>query len=59
MEYQRFICPVCGENMPEYKDSVEDDTENETKYDKTMYHCKKDDVWVTIEVPMPSDQESS
>lgn len=34
MIYQIFKCPICEENMPQYKD--------ETEYDKTMYRCKPD-----------------
>ena len=37
--------------MPEYQDENEEDTNNDTDYDKTVYRCKQDDIWITIEVP--------
>jgi hypothetical protein len=58
MIYQVFRCPVCGEVMPQYKDEKEEDSNNDTEYDKTMYRCKTDDVWVTIEVPMPAPEQT-
>jgi hypothetical protein len=57
--YQTFRCPICGEAMPEYKDEKEDDSNNDTEYDKTMYRCKEDDVWVTIEVPVQNSDQST
>ncbi len=59
MSYQTYKCPVCGETMPEYKNEEEDDSSNDTKYDKTIYRCKADDVWVTLEEPMGDTNQTS
>lgn len=58
MQYQTFRCPICGEVMPEYHDEKEEDTANNTDYDKTQYRCKTDDVWLTIEVPITPDSQN-
>jgi predicted RNA-binding Zn-ribbon protein involved in translation (DUF1610 family) len=57
MDYQKFLCPICGENMPQYHDENEDDASTGVNYDKTVYRCKNDDVWVTIEVPIPDEPQ--
>jgi hypothetical protein len=45
--------------MPQYKDEKEDDSNNDVEYDKTLYRCREDDVWVTIEVPIQNSDLSA
>lgn len=33
------------------KDISYNPRENNKKYDRTVYHCKTDDVWVVTEIP--------
>ena len=59
MSMQTYYCPTCGAVMAEYKDEDEDDTENDTEYEKTMFRCKNCDTWVTLEVPVPDSGSGS
>ena len=46
-------CPKCGEEMMLKKNdnSFNIDVKPKEKYDRSVYWCKKDDIWVNIEVP--------
>lgn len=43
-------CPKCEHEMEVVK-RLTTCGENDRKYDKVIYVCRKDDVWVTIETP--------
>ena len=44
-------CPKCNEEMVTKGEDVSSDFKNGKKYYRTKYWCKKDDVWVSVEIP--------
>lgn len=44
-------CPKCGEEMEVVKKDESVNPDNDKKYDRSVYVCKKDDVWVRVESP--------
>lgn len=50
-------CPNCGEKMKIKKMDVSynnPDAKNKY-YKRTVYHCEKDDIWLTAEIPTKED----
>lgn len=46
-------CPVCKEQMKKVRrDSSYNPNEANKEYDRTVYKCEIDDIWITIEVPV-------
>lgn len=44
-------CPKCGEEMEVVKKDESINSKNKNKYLRTFYVCKKDDIWITSEIP--------
>lgn len=50
-------CPTCGKEMSLLKQDVSRSKIHERKvYDRRIYGCQSDDVWVTVETPQPVGQ---
>ena len=46
-------CPVCKQVMKKVRWDISynrPDAKNK-EYDRTVYQCEKDDVWITTEIP--------
>lgn len=39
------------------KEDISRDRKNEKKYDRVIYWCKKDDVWIAVETPKGGGME--
>ncbi|MCL5091120.1 MAG: hypothetical protein M1514_03865 [Patescibacteria group bacterium] len=46
-----ILCPKCNEEMEITKKDISHDFKKKKEYNRMIYICRKDDVWVTIEVP--------
>jgi len=44
-------CPKCQEEMAIIKKDISHSDKNKKKYLRTIFHCKKDDVWSNLEIP--------
>lgn len=44
-------CPKCNHEMDLMKHDTSRSRLQEKIYDRTIYGCQHDDVWVTIEIP--------
>ncbi|MBW3568906.1 hypothetical protein KY385_02130 [Candidatus Parcubacteria bacterium] len=45
-------CPVCKQAMKKVRwDISHNPNEDNKEYDRTVYQCVTDDVWVTSEIP--------
>ena len=46
-------CPKCGSKiLPKKQDfSYNFDSKPKKKYTRKIYWCKKDDIWITLEIP--------
>lgn len=44
-------CPKCGKIMELAGKDLTENTPANKHYDRVIYTCKVDDVWVTIETP--------
>lgn len=44
-------CPTCKKPMTLLRQDTSRSKLQEKNYDRTIYGCQDDDVWVTIEVP--------
>ena len=52
-------CPVCKQAMKKVRWDISynrPDAKN-TEYDRTLYQCVEDDVWVTTEIPKTDSNE--
>lgn len=48
--FQSAYCPICGTRMSVKKNEVTDNNLGK-KYDRSIFWCKEDDVWVSQEIP--------
>ena len=49
-------CPVCDQEMKMLPEDISYSPRQDNKeYIRTVYQCKTDDAWVTIELPKPSE----
>lgn len=46
-----MICPKCHKEMTKQKQDTSHDPKNAKKYDRVVYWCQQDDVWMTVEIP--------
>lgn len=46
-------CPKCSQDMEARKVDESSDPKTGKKYERTLYVCGADDVWVSVEVPSP------
>jgi hypothetical protein len=44
-------CPICDEEMQQYKEEPSISKRTNTQYKRTYYRCRKDDTWGRLEVP--------
>ncbi len=44
-------CPQCAQKMQIDRHDVSTSSNNHKEYNRTVYRCKTDDVWVTVEIP--------
>lgn len=44
-------CPKCGKEMKTQASAETENSQNGKKYDKVVFVCEPDDVWITIETP--------
>ena len=45
-------CPECKKEMVvKGRDDSFDSTKDNKKYNRTVYWCETDDVWVSVEIP--------
>lgn len=51
--YNRVMkCPVCSKDMKKVRWDISYNPDDDNKsYDRTVYQCLADDVWVTTEIP--------
>lgn len=50
--YRSMKCPVCDKEMKKVRWDISYNTNEDNKeYDRTLYQCLADDVWVTTEIP--------
>lgn len=45
-------CPTCGMDMTLKTENTSQDFRNNKKYNRFIYHCEKDDVWMNFEIPV-------
>jgi len=53
--YNQFMrCPKCDTEMVLKKkdNSFNFDVKPKKKYERSMYWCEKDDIWISIETPV-------
>lgn len=46
----RITCPVCDYDMGRESSKITRSSIGKA-YDWTRYHCKRDDVWIELEIP--------
>lgn len=45
-------CPLCNKPMKHvHADVTHNPNENNKEYDRVVYACEADDVWITTEIP--------
>lgn len=44
-------CSACNEEMILKREMETNNPDNNRKYEKKTYWCKKDDVWISVETP--------
>lgn len=44
-------CLKCGSEMKVVRQDVSSNPDNEKQYDRVVYVCEADDIWVTTEIP--------
>ena len=44
-------CIVCEKRMKIVKKDKSFDFKKKKEYSRTIYHCKKDDLWIVVEKP--------
>ena len=51
-------CPKCGEEMGAVKRDISKNFQIKPpkEYNRNVYVCKKDDVWITSEIPVDSKE---
>ncbi|GAC1365729.1 MAG: hypothetical protein NVS2B12_29370 [Ktedonobacteraceae bacterium] len=47
-----MLCPVCQQEMTNYKEEPCYSRNRQVEYKRTYYRCRKDDTWGRIEVPI-------
>lgn len=50
------LCPVCNQPMIEFREGTSHSKKTGQQYTRTLYACRKHDVWGTLEVPKQSGQ---
>lgn len=45
-------CPHCKKEMVLKNKDVSRNSQNSKEYDKTIYICEADDIWISIEIPI-------
>ena len=44
-------CPQCGKEMHLERNDVSHNSATALEYNRLVYKCLSDDVWVTVEIP--------
>ncbi|HUD44040.1 MAG TPA: hypothetical protein VMR41_00700 [Patescibacteria group bacterium] len=50
-------CPTCQKEMEERGSQITNNGKEEKaykEYKRITYWCKKDDIWITVETPLPA-----
>jgi len=53
-------CPVCNKAMKKVRWEISNNFRTDElykEYDKTLYECKTDDVWVSVETPIKQKKQ--
>lgn len=57
--YRSVLCPICKKSMKKVRWDISynhPDAKNK-EYDRTLYQCLADDVWITAEIPKSKSNE--
>ena len=46
-----MICPKCQNLMTIKSEDLSHDSNNNKKYDRKIYWCEDDDIWIRLETP--------
>lgn len=46
-----MICPKCQKEIAVKNQAISHDSNNRKNYDRIVYWCQQDDIWVNIETP--------
>ena len=50
--YRTMVCPVCKQAMEKVRRDVsQNPNEDGKEYDRTIYRCLTEDIWITTEIP--------
>lgn len=49
-------CPKCQQEMEIKNKDISNNPENGKKYERVLYVCKIDDVWINTEIPITQEQ---
>ncbi len=52
MEEKKMLCPICGNEMEQYKDEPSRNSKTGKQYQRTFYRCVTDDTWGRYEIPI-------
>lgn len=47
---------MCDQKMEVKNSDISNNADTGQKYDRIVYVCKKDDAWVTTEIPQDNDK---
>jgi len=47
-----MICPRCNKEMISKNKDESKNLDTGKRYEREIFHCKADDVWLTLEVPI-------
>jgi hypothetical protein len=46
-----MICPLCHQAMRQDRRVVSSNPKTSQRYNRSIYQCMGDDVWLTLEIP--------
>lgn len=47
-----WYCPKCKKEMTLVSKDISHDFKKKKKYSRKIFHCEKDDVWISLEIPL-------
>lgn len=54
-----MLCPKCNKDMSVKNIDTSNNSTDGKKYDRTLYVCMADDVWVSVEIPQNSVEKKA